>query len=141
MFKNLHFHYLTALGFTHMHNVPSRGEFIQINIDNIKETKKDKGNEGDEENKEKKLAENGLKMNERSQLANVNFPYDFGSILHYPPGAGAKDGLTSFDVLENVRVVKCIVELKLFPFFFSIFSIRSKEQSAIQIQPKLVCIS
>lgn len=85
-FQIWHYHFFTALGFSHMHQVPSRDEYIQVNFTNIPIEYQGEGFDKDSP----------------SDLAEAYFPYDFESIMHYPTKSYVKNGPPSFVVKRSV---------------------------------------
>lgn len=68
-----------------MHVVPSRDKYIQINRENI--------NDDDNDDFDKVYSYN---------LADVYFPYDFESIMHYSSRAKSKNNLPTIVVVRGV---------------------------------------
>ncbi|MDW3647778.1 MAG: zinc-dependent metalloprotease [Bacteroidia bacterium] len=66
-----------SLGFWHEHQRPDRDDFIDINFDNI---------------------QNDFKHNFTVRAGDLVTPYDFTSIMHYPPGA--------FNINSNIAVIE-----------------------------------
>lgn len=66
--------FLHALGFQHQHNAPDREKYISINETNISPLEKD-----------------NFKKNLDSEVTDLNYPYDYDSIMHYGPFEGSKN--------------------------------------------------